>query len=127
MNSEDYYCPLCGNKPFGSFVRCRILEQQICDECDSTIRQFFLHAGSTQPEPPSVIQNLCNYSGLPLSDCNEMWHKEQVVSLLLEMRDLINYYDEAGDMWESRALKELLCQSGKVIEAGSFLRDQQLR
>ncbi|WP_156912253.1 hypothetical protein [Citrifermentans bremense] len=127
MSSEDYYCPLCGNKPFGSFVPCRILEQQICDECDSTIRQFFLLDSSTHPEPPSVIQNLSNYSGLPLRDCNEMWHKERVVSLLLDMRDLINYYDESGDIWESRALKALLCQAGKVNEAGSFLRDQLLR
>lgn len=123
MSAEDYYCPLCGNKPFASFVSFRILAQRICKDCDSTISQFFLHDDCAQTEPPKVLQNLCDYSGHPLRDCKQIWHKEQIVSLLLHLRDAINYYDESGDIWENRTLEELICQSHELVEAGKYLAE----
>jgi hypothetical protein len=72
-----------------------------------------------------VVQLLCDYSGLSLTVCKEIWHKEQMVSLLLDLREAINYCDESGDIWESYALEELLSQVHKIVEAGSFLQYQQ--
>lgn len=125
MNTEDYYCPLCGNKPVASFVPCRILERPICNDCDSIIRQFFQHENSTQPDPPSVVENLFDYSGISQKECKDIWQKEQMVTLLLSLRDGINYYDESGDIWETCTLKKLLYQLDEVSDAGSFLKDQR--
>ncbi len=48
-----------------------------------------------------------------------------MVTLLLSLRDGINYYDESGDIWETRTLKELLYRLDELSEAGSFLKDQR--
>ena len=125
MNTEDYYCPLCGNKPFASFVPCRILERPICNDCDSIISQFFQNEYGSQSDPTSVLENLFDYSGLTQEECKEIWQKEQMVTLLLNLRDWINFSEESGDIWETGMLKELSCMFDEVIEAGSFLKEQE--
>lgn len=125
MANVDYYCPLCGNKPVASFVPCRILERPICNDCDDTIREFFQHESGTQSELPAVVENLRDYSGLSQKECKEIWQKEQMVTLLLSLRDGINYYDESGDIWENRTLNELLYMLDELIEVGSFLKEQR--
>ncbi|UPU37818.1 hypothetical protein M1B72_08955 [Geomonas paludis] len=119
--SEDYYCPLCGNKPFGSFVRCRILEQPVCTECDAAIRHFFLDADQLQSPPPQVVERLSDYSGLCVQECAEIWHKEQLVASLLKLRDGIDYFEQTGDLWDTAILKQVLAMVNEAKEAGDLL------
>ena len=125
MSTETYYCPLCGNKPAAPFVPCRILERPICNDCDDTIREFFQHENDAQSELPAAVENLRDYSGLSQHECKEIWQKEQMVTLLLSLRDGVNCYDESGDIWETRTLKELLYLLDELIVAGSFLKEQR--
>lgn len=117
MNSEYYYCPLCGNKPYKSFVACRLLSKPICNDCDDTIRDYFMRCDEGS-ECPAIIQNLREYSGLPIEEVKEIWKKEQIITSLLELRDAVNYCDESGNIWEEWALKDLLSQTIAVIELG---------
>lgn len=117
MNNEDYYCPLCGNKPYKSFVPCRALSKPVCNDCDATISEYFL-SGDEGAECPVTIQNLCDYSGMPIGELKEIWQKEQIITSLLELRDAVNYCDESGDIWEDWALEDLLRQAADVIEVG---------
>ena len=117
MSTEDYYCPLCGNKPFDSFVACRILDQPICADCDTAIQQFFVNVDELKTIPPQV-ERLSDYSGLPVKECAEIWHKERLVSSLLNLRDGINYFEQAGDLWDDGILKELLFIVDDTMELG---------
>lgn len=117
MSREDYYCPLCGNKPYKSFVPCRVLEKPVCKDCDDIIREFFT-CRSDCSEYPTIIQNLSDYSGLPIEEIKEIWQKEQIITSLLDLRDAVNYCDESGDIWENWALEEIFREATKVIELG---------
>ncbi|MDD2899819.1 MAG: hypothetical protein PHI31_14035 [Desulfuromonadaceae bacterium] len=125
MNNEEYYCPLCGNKPVSSFVPCRVIERPICKDCDSIIRQFFQNEYDKRSDTPNVMENLYDYSGISQKECKDIYQKEQMVTLLLSFRDGINYYDESGEIWDFRTLKLLLYQFDELSEAGSFLREQR--
>lgn len=117
MNNEDYYCPLCGNKPYKLFVACRVLSKPVCNDCDETIRKYFL-SDDDFLETPAIIENLCNYSDLPINEIKDILQKEQIITSLLELRDAINYCDESGDIWKDWALKALLHDAAEVIELG---------
>lgn len=119
MSTEDYYCPLCGNKPYKSFVPCRLLSKPVCKDCDETISEYF-SSGDDSIDRPSIIQNLCDYSGLPFEEAKEIWEKEQIITSLLELRDFINYCDESGDIWEDCALDELLRQAAIVGDLDGY-------
>ncbi|MCE1225212.1 MAG: hypothetical protein LWW87_01860 [Geobacteraceae bacterium] len=119
MSAEDYYCPLCGNKPYKSFVPCRLLSSPICNDCNDTIREYFMR-NEAGAELPAIIQNLCDYSGLPFEEAKEIWLKEQIITSLLELRDFINYCDESGDIWENWALDELLRQAAIVGDIDGY-------
>uniref|UniRef100_C6DZE0 Uncharacterized protein n=1 Tax=Geobacter sp. (strain M21) TaxID=443144 RepID=C6DZE0_GEOSM len=119
--SKDYYCPLCGNKPFNSFVRCRILEQPVCTECDAAIRQFSLNIKQVQSVPPQVVERLSDYSGLCVQECAEIWHKEQLVASLLKLRDGIDYFEQSGDLWDTAIVKQVMAMVNEAKEAGDLL------
>lgn len=119
--STDYFCPLCGNKPFASFVRCRILEQPVCTDCDAVIRQFFLDVDQVKAVPPQVVERLSDYSGLPVQECAEIWYKEQLDSSLLKLRDGIEYFEQSGDLWDTGILKQIIAMVNEASDASNLL------
>lgn len=120
MSAEDYYCPLCGNRPYKSIVPCRLLSKPICNDCNETISEYFSSDDDTI-ERPGIIQNLCDYSGLPFEEARGIWYKEQIITSLMELRDCINICDKEGYIWENWALEDLLGRATEALEiAQSF-------
>ena len=124
MKKETYYCPLCGNRPFAAFIHCKLIEQPICTDCDDVIRQYFQNKVDDQTAPPKEISNLVDCGNLTLDECSDLWHKQQIVTLLRDLRDEISLFDEAGELWDSACVEYLSCYTLELQKLIAICNEQ---
>ena len=122
MKAESYYCPSCGNRPYAAFVHCKLIEQRICSDCDDVITQYFQNKVDDLSSPPEQVVNLVACGNLTLDECRDLWHKQGIVTLLRELRDEINYLDEAGEIWDAWILESLGSKIQEIIQADSDMK-----
>lgn len=125
MKAESYYCPSCGNRPYAAFVHCKLIEQRICADCDDVIRQYFQNKVDDQSSPPEQVVNLVACGSLTLDECRDLWHKQEIVTLLRELRDEINYLDEEGLLWDTGCLEPLSYKIQEVAQIDVEKRPKQ--
>jgi hypothetical protein len=70
-----------------------------------------------QSSPPEQVVNLVACGNLTLDECRDLWHKQEIVTLLRELRDEINYLDEEGWLWDTGCLEHLSYKIQEVAQA----------